>query len=336
MGRLTTSPLTPLLRVFAWSGRQGSVLLAVGIFGGILSPALASAFKFFVMPNVLIMMTLVLLRVDVPRTLFHLRRPGRVGIIVLAQMAVAPVIVWALVAPLGLDAGLAAGLVIFATGCAAASSSAFARMVGLDPELSLVAMLAMLAVVPFSAPLIALWLLGLDLSIGTGKLMFLLLIVVVLPLLLSLLLRGLIGPARLSAAGDAVDGLLVWMVVFYGFAVMDGLQARIASDPAWVAAALAAAFIADFGLNALTAATLAPLGWRTALTAGFMSGNRNMALYLAVLPATTDPRITLFFGLAQIPLFVSPFLLRPMYRRLLAASDAHRAGARSHRSGPAG
>ena len=42
-----------------------------------------------------------------------------------------------------------------------------------------------------------------------------------------------------------------------------------------------------------------------------MSGNRNMALYLAVLPAAADPRIALFFALCQFPLFLSPFLLRP-------------------------
>ena len=47
-----------------------------------------------------------------------------------------------------------------------------------------------------------------------------------------------------------------------------------------------------------------------------MSGNRNMSIFLAVLPATADPRITLFFGLCQFPLFLSPFLLRPLYRRM--------------------
>jgi BASS family bile acid:Na+ symporter len=47
-----------------------------------------------------------------------------------------------------------------------------------------------------------------------------------------------------------------------------------------------------------------------------MSGNRNMALYLAVLPASADPKIALFFALVQIPLFLSPFLLGPIYRAM--------------------
>ena len=311
-----------VLRGLAWSARKGSVLLAVGIFGGVVSPGLARAFGSFTAPDVLLMTTLVLLRVDLGRTLAHMRQPWRVAGIVGFQMLVCPVLAWLVVMPLGLDPGIAAGVVIFATGCAATSSAAFARLVGLDPDLSLLATLVMLAVVPLTAPPIALWLLGIDLSISTPAFMARLLGVVGVPMLVSLGLRQLIGRAALDRWGESVDGLLVWLVVFYGFAVMDGLAPRLAADPAWVLQALVAAFAVDYGLNAATTLALARWGIRPAATAGLMSGNRNMALFLAVLPATTDPRITLFFGLCQFPLFLSPFLLRPAYRRLLAARPA--------------
>ena len=304
-------------RILALSARHGSVLLAVGIFGGVASPALAGAFRGVITPDVLLMTTLVLLRVDITGTITHLRRPLRLLAIVLFQLLACPVLVWAVVSVLRLDRGIADGMVIFATGCAATSAAAFARMVGLDPDLSLVATLATLALVPFTAPPVALWLLGVDLSIGTGAFMARLLVVVGLPLLASAGLRWLIGPRALARWAEAVDGLLVWLVVFYGFAVMDGLGARMAADPVWVAQAVAAAFAVDYGLNVATTLALAPFGTRTAATAGLMSGNRNMALYLAVLPAAADPRIGLFFGLCQFPLFLSPFLLRPAYRLLL-------------------
>jgi len=311
-----------LIRLLALSARRGSVLLAIGIFGGVLSPGLASAFKGFITPNVLCMMTLVLLRVDPAGTLAHLRRPVRVAAIVAFLLLACPVLTWAAVAPLGLDAGITAGLVIFATGCAATSSPAFARMVGLDPELSLAVTLATTFLVPLTAPPMALLLLGVDLSIGTSAFMARLATVVGLPMLLSLALRRLLGPARLARWADAVDGLLVWLVVFYGFAVMDGLGARVAADPAWVVQAVIAAFVVDYGLNLVTAGAFAGFGARVAATAGLMSGNRNMALYLAVLPAAADPRIALFFGLCQFPLFLSPFLLRPFYRRVVPAERA--------------
>jgi bile acid:Na+ symporter, BASS family len=36
-----------------------------------------------------------------------------------------------------------------------------------------------------------------------------------------------------------------------------------------------------------------------------------------VLPAATDPHVLLFLVLCQFPLFLSPFLLRPLYARLM-------------------
>jgi BASS family bile acid:Na+ symporter len=62
------------------------------------------------------------------------------------------------------------------------------------------------------------------------------------------------------------------------------------------------------------------IGWKDALTLGFAGGNRNMGLILAVLPATADPDITLYFALAQFPMYVYPALLKPLVRKW---SDPH-------------
>jgi len=36
-----------------------------------------------------------------------------------------------------------------------------------------------------------------------------------------------------------------------------------------------------------------------------------------VLPAAADPGVLLFFALGQVPMFLGPAMLRPLYRRLL-------------------
>jgi BASS family bile acid:Na+ symporter len=115
---------------------------------------------------------------------------------------------------------------------------------------------------------------------------------------------------------------VVLLLVIYGIGVMDGMQAKLLAEPAWVAGGLALAVLGNFGLNALTALATSSAGARVALAMGLLSGNRNMALYLAVLPAATDSRILLFFALCQFPLFLSPFLLRPVYNRLRPAGVA--------------
>ena len=306
----------PIRLALEWSARHGGALLAVGIFAGLLSPPVSAALKDVVTPVVASLMTLVLLRVDPAQVLAYLRRPLLVAGLLAWILLASPVLAFAVAWLTGLHGPLGAALVIMATGCAATSSPAFARLVGLDGEVSLVVAVLSTLLVPFTAPPLALGLLGIDLAISIGALMGRLVLVVGLPLLLSVLIRRIVPPAVLDRWGRAVDGAVVLLVVLYGFGIMDGVLARLLASPGFVLGGVALAFGGSFALNAVTALAFLPAGRRIALSAGLLSGNRNMALYFAVLPATTDPLILLFFALCQFPLFLSPFLLRPVYRRL--------------------
>jgi len=306
-----------LIRLLEWSALRAGALLGFGVFAGVLIPPLAAATRDVVTPVVACLMTLVLLRIDFRRLLGYVRRPVLVGALLVWTLLACPVLVFLLVRATGFDGALGAAVVIMATGCAATSSPAFARMMGLDGEISLLVALLSTLLVPITAPPLALGLMGIDLAISIPALMGRLALVVGLPLLVSLAIRWAAGPARLERHGRSVDGAVVLLVVLYGFGVMDGLQARILAEPWWVAQGVLVAFAGNFGLNLLTALVFLKLaGARIALSAGLLSGNRNMALYLAVLPAATDPTILLFFALCQFPLFLSPFLLRPVYRWL--------------------
>lgn len=284
-----------------------------------LIPPLAAATRDVVTPVVACLMTLVLLRVDFGQVVSYLRRPLLVAALLGWVLFACPLIVFAIVWATGLEGALGAALVIMATGCAATSSPAFARLVGLDASISLVVAVVSTLLVPFTAPPLALGLLGIDLAISIGGLMARLALIVGLPLLLALAIRRVVPAERISSWSGMVDGTVVLLLVIYGIGVMDGLQAKLLSDPLWVAGGLALAVIGNFGLNALTAIACLPAGRGVALATGLLSGNRNMALYLAVLPAATEPRILLFFALCQFPLFLSPFLLRPIYDRLRRA-----------------
>lgn len=299
-----------------WAARHGGKLLAGCIFVGLALPPLAALLRETLTITVAGLMTLVLLRVDLVQVLSYLRRPLLVAALLGWLMLACPLIAYGLTRLFGLDGALGAALVIMATGCAATSSPAFARLVGLDASISLVVAILSTLLIPFTAPPLALGLLGIDLAISIGGLMARLGLIVGLPLLLALAIRRLVPAERIAGWSGRVDGAVVMLLVMYGIGVMDGMLAVLLSDPAWVAAGLAAAFAGNFGLNALTAAACAPAGRRVALAMGLLSGNRNMALYLAVLPAATDSRILLFFALCQFPLFLSPFLLRPVYDRL--------------------
>ena len=299
--------------------RRGGVLLAGCIFVGLALPPLAAMLRDTLTITVAGLMTLVLLRIDLKQVLAYLRRPLLVAALLAWLLIACPLIVYAIVRAVGLDGPLGAAVVIMATGCAATSSPAFARLVGLDASVSLVVAVVSTLLVPFTAPPLALGLLGIDLAISLWALMGRLALIVGLPLLASLVIRRLVAAPTLGAWSGRIDGTVVLLLVMYGIGVMDGMQAMLLAEPAWVAGGIALAFLGNFGLNALTALAMLPAGRSVALAAGLLSGNRNMALYLAVLPAATEPGILLFFALCQFPLFLSPFLLRPVYDRLRPA-----------------
>jgi BASS family bile acid:Na+ symporter len=141
--------------------------------------------------------------------------------------------------------------------------------------------------------------------------------VVGLPLLISLAVRRIAGEDRLAPHGRAIDGAAVLLVSLYGLGVMDGILATLLDRPAYVLGGIALAFLGNLGLNVATAGAFLPFGRRIALTTGLLSGNRNMALYLAVMPPETGFDVLIFFALCQFPLFLSPFLLKPVYLRLV-------------------
>lgn len=306
-----------LVRLLTVSASAGKALLAVAIVGGVMLPPAAHALRGIVPVAVVGPSTLVLLRVDVPATLAQLHRPGRLAAILAVQMVACPVLVWALVRELPLDTSIADAVVIFATGVAIVSAPAYARLLGLDAEIALLGALAGTLLVPVTAPLIAWALTGVDLAISMKAFSIRLGMVVLMPLLLSLLIRHLAGAPRLEALGPVLDGLTVWLLVVLGFGVMDGVGAQLLAEPAWVIEATLVACVATAGLNLVTAIVLLPFGVRVAATAGMLSGFRSMVLYLAVLPAGADARVAVFFGLYQIPLYIGPLAMAPAYRWLL-------------------
>jgi BASS family bile acid:Na+ symporter len=305
-----------LLRLIGWSARHGTALLAASIFAGVTCAPLAAVLRPLVTPAVALLMTLVLLRIDPTQVIAWLRRPLLVFGLSAWVLVACPLVAFAVSRAVGLDGPLGAGLVLAAAACAAVSAPAFARLVGLDAEVSLVVSVLTTLLLPFTAPPLALGLLGLDLAITMPGLMLRLLVIVGIPALLAWGLRAALGPVRLARAGPALDGSVVLILVVFAFGVMDGVQARLLADPLWVLGGVALAMAGNLGLNALTAAVLWPLGRNLALSAGMLAGNRNQALFLAVLPAAADPGVLLFFALGQVPMFLSPFLLRPVYARL--------------------
>ncbi|WP_127089498.1 hypothetical protein [Aquabacter cavernae] len=215
------------------------------------------------------------------------------------------------------DNGLMLALVMQAAAPPIMSTPAFALLLGIDAALSLAVMLLALCILPFTAPVFVAYFTDGALALDGMALGGRLVLIIAGCAGSGLLLRGLIGPVRMVRWNDQLNGLNALLLLVLAVAFMDGVTARLLVEP-WLVLGMA-------GLAALVSvcALLATLALFRRVEAGqdlmlaYAAGNRNFGLMVAaaggVLPETT----WLYVALAQFPIYLLPYLLRPLAARLL-------------------
>ncbi|MDF2094872.1 hypothetical protein [Aquibaculum arenosum] len=311
-----------MLRLLSLLGGKGVPLLFVGVFIGLLLPGLANLLRPLLAPSVVLLLLFSLLRVDWQQVGTYLRRPLLTGGLVAWMLLASPVLTWAALAGVPLPSGLETAVILMAAAPPILGATAIALLLGLDGALTLVVGLISTLLAPVTIPPLSLWLLGLDLAIGTGELMLRLGGVVLLALLGALAIRAWLGSAWLRRNGVALDGMIVVIMLLFAVAIMDGVTETLLAQPAQVLLWLLAAFLANPALQAITMLAFWGFGRRLAMSAGLLAGNCNMGLLLATLSPDENFDVVLFFAIAQLPMFMLPAMMRPLYRRLLAPQQA--------------
>ena len=305
------------MRLLAFLGGHGPKVLFVGVFIGLVLPDLAALARPLVGPAVATLLVLTLLRVEWSQMAVYLRRPGLLALLVVWLMLVSPVATWGVMAFLPGPQPLEVALVLMAAAPPILGVTAIAILLGLDGALALVMALAATLLTPITVPLLSLWLLGLELEVSIAGFMARLALVVLGAFVLALVLRRLAGVGWFRARAVSLDGLVVLVMLVFAIAIMEGVTATIFTRPDVVALWILAAFVANPLLQVAAVLAFWWLGPRRALTVGLMSGNCNMGLLLAALPPQADYDVVLFFALAQLPMYMLPFVLTPLYQRLL-------------------
>lgn len=294
--------------------------MAGGLLLGIVFPPLAALAKPLLVPTLLIPLTLALVRLDWRAMVAYRERPLLVVALLVWLLGVSPLLVWLATTqlqPLGFPASLRQALVLMAASSPIVSSVAIALIVGLDATLAIVAVLLATALVPFTLPAVAVALLGLELDIALAAFMSRLGLLVGSAFAAAWALRRWVPASMLAARTELLDGLTVINLLLFGLAIMDGVTAYAYARPCYVGGAVLAAFAFNLLLQAAGTLAFVRLPRRAALTAGLLSGNCNMGLVLVALQGKAEFDVTVFFALAQIPMYVLPAMLEPMYARLL-------------------
>ena len=198
---------------------------------------------------------------------------------------------------------------------------AISLILGLDAALAVIVMVIATALVPFTLPPLALMLLNIEIQMSLAEFMGRLALMVGVAFGGALLVRWRISNETLRANSRLIDGCSVMALVLFAIAIMDGVAAKLMAQPGYVILATVSAFIANLLLQALgyvVGRHIFRLGQPAALTLGILTGNCNMGLVMVSLADRAVFDMVVFFAMGQLPMYMLPGLLQPIYRKLAA------------------
>ena len=316
----------PLISSFlAGIGRHAAIGFALSIVLGLALPQFAAQARPLLPVSIFCFMVTTFLRADASIIARLIRRPKKLILSCLWLVLAPLVLVGAVFAVLGrenLDPGLVLGLAILGAAPPIMSSPAVAIVYGFEPSLIIASVLSITALSPFIAPPLVDLLAGKAVPLDPSVLMLRLVFFVGGGLVTALILRRLLGSARIDGMKAELDGFGVVMYFIFAVAAMDGVTDAAFRDPKTVAFFIGFA-MAIAGLGILSGLVLLRFADEPErLILGYGAGQRNMGLLVAALGAGVPPTTFLFFALAQFPIYFMPWLLTPLATRIKARQAA--------------
>ncbi|MFN3546991.1 MAG: hypothetical protein ACK4U0_05825 [Mesorhizobium sp.] len=304
------SLLTPL----ALPARHGRAVLVAGLVAGIALPDLASTMKPWIGELVAGLLFIAALRVG-PRQAFGALSDIRASLgVALAYQVGLPVAIILAFGVIGWNGALATGLVLMAAAAPISGSPNLTVLTGNDPAPALRLMVLGTAILPLTVVPVF-WLAPMLGDAGAvvdsaGRLLF----IIGGAAGAAFLIRGFLVRNPSPAGVAALDGVSAIAMAIVVVGLMSAVGPAIRERPADLALALGAAFAGNFGLQIAAASILrrtAPE--RLVAPLGIIAGNRNIALFLTALPAAVTDPLLLFIGCYQVPMYLTPILLRRLY-----------------------
>lgn len=300
------------MRALHLLARHGRLCLVAGLLAGLGLPGLAAALRPWVGELVALLLVLTAARIGARAALGSLRDAGAAAGLFLAMQVALPLAALAAFSALGwLGAPFAVAVALMLSAPSVTGAPNFAIMLGLDPAPALRVLVLGTALFPLTA-LPVLSAVGGAQALGqAGVLMAAILGAVGFGFAMRRFWPGPFGTDQ----ARALDGLaaLVLGIVVVGLMSAIGPLAR--ADPGRLALWLAAVIAVNFGLQIAASVILRRIGYAAWAPVSMIAGNRNIALFLLVLPPEIAAPLMIFVGCYQVPMYLTPILLARLYRR---------------------
>ena len=296
-------------RILAEITRRGPTVLASGCAIGLAIPYLAGLARPLLPAMVFIFVLGTLLRINNAEVI-KAARNLKISLIFPALMVVVcPYLFGTISLYLSGNQELSLAIAIAVAAPPASGNAAVARMLGLDPSMSLVTALCSMAIIPITAPLILhVFAEGLSLSINP----------IDLAVRLAVLIGGAEGAALLirrfshtfvATHGLAIDGVVVIALFLFAVGTMAGMQTIILDKPLLAISMIAIAYGVNIVMQ-LFMGGLYPGSLVSKFTMALNGGNRNVGLLWSALGVSLSPTMALYFACCQLPIHTMPKILQ--------------------------
>lgn len=303
-----------LWAALSWLGSQGTGAVALALLLGTAVPdPIGRALKPWLTEAVVLLLAIAFVRMDTTALKDYGRRP----LPVLAALCWTSLAVPCTIGIIGLVFGLAdrwpslfLGLLLQAVASPLMSAPALAALIGLETTLVLATMVTSTLFVPLTAPLFAHLFAEPSLLISPFILARKLALLLLGTGCVALLLRHTVGLQTIQRYRLQLDGLNILVLFVFAAALMVDVSDQLVTVPRTLFIVAGISLSVFSAILLLTIAVFLPMGKNRALTLGFMTSNRNMALMLAA-TGETIPEITwMYLAMSQLPIFLTPHLLK--------------------------
>jgi len=309
-----------VIRALTALARHGTLILPAGVILGLVWQDLAHLMHPLLAPSVFCLLATILTRVDFTAAMQRVQRPLPLILGVVWTIIVMPPLMALVIARTGIGTDLGFALIVYAASPPNMAAAAIGYLLGLDGAMCLAVILVTIIAHPIIAPLAVEFLARSPAAISSGELAMRLAALVGGALIAALIARRLLGPERRKRLVPVLDGLSVIFMLIFAIALMAGIPALIAARPHYALMLIVLCYGLHLGLNVVTVLLFAKSGRVTALSLGYATAGRNIALVMAVLGPAAPADAWLFFAMLQFPIYSLPMLLKPVYRRLLGAN----------------
>ncbi|MCC1495072.1 hypothetical protein [Cognatishimia sp. F0-27] len=300
-----------------FAARHARYVLVAGLVVGLAAPGLAEVMRPWLPHLVVALLFVSVLRMAPRAILGALPALPRVAGTALALQLAAPLVILGLASLLGQASHpVALALILMTAAPSIVGSPNITALLGAAPEYAMRLMVVGTLLMPFTIlPVFALAP-ALDGAGAVTQASLVLVATIGVTALCAMATRRLVFRTPAPATVERLDGLSALALAVFVVALMPQVSALALADPMALLGWAALAFAANLGAQfTLWRATRHRLPHDTALPLSLIAGNRNVALFLVSLPAETTAPVMAFIGCYQLPMYLTPILMRGVYRR---------------------